>query len=171
MKSLAAIMCVLFMTALPSARIGAAEKNDTSDAGSIVEEIKPESKGDESDTIMGQVIQGRAFRIKNVMGQRVLNPDAEVIGTIDDLVVGKDGRIKYAILEHGGFLGIGDKLVPIPWDAVKSLEDRPELLVNVSAISLEKAPNIDPAKWPDISVPQWDKEIREYYVLQRKSNK
>jgi sporulation protein YlmC with PRC-barrel domain len=100
------------------------------------------------------------------MNHEVENPDGAVIGTIEDMIAGKDGRIDYVILGHGGLLGIGERLIPIPWKAVKSLPDEDTLLVNISIKSLEKAPNFEPKKWPDYTKPDWDTEIRQYYVVE-----
>lgn len=115
---------------------------------------------------LGVQIKGNPFRVSQVMNHEVENPDGVIIGTIEDMIAGKDGRIDYVILAHGGLLGIGERLVPIPWKAVKSLPTDDKLLVNISVKSLEKAPNFDPEKWPDFTKPDWDMEIREYYVLE-----
>lgn len=115
---------------------------------------------------LGAQIKGKPFRVSQVMNHEVENPDGAVIGTIEDMIAGKDGRIDYVILGHGGLLGIGERLIPIPWKAVKSLPDEDTLLVNISIKSLEKAPNFEPKKWPDYTKPDWDTEIRQYYVVE-----
>ena len=51
-------------------------------------------------------------------------PD-ERIGTVDDLIVGQDGRISEAVLSVGGFLRIGAKLVAVPYDRLR-FEERAE---------------------------------------------
>lgn len=125
-----------------------------------------QSGADTPTSTRGKVIKGGPFRVGEIVGKKVENPDGEVIGEITDMVAGQDGNIQYAVLNHGGFLGIGDKLVPIPWEAVKRLPDDNRLLVNVTKGALEKAPNFEPDKWPDFSEPAWNTEVRQYYVIQ-----
>ena len=58
------------------------------------------------------------MRVSEMLKTTVENRHKEKLGTIQDFMVGADGRLKYAILSHGGFLGIGDVLIPIPFDAL-----------------------------------------------------
>ncbi len=53
-----------------------------------------------------------------ILKTTVENRHREKLGTIQDLMVGVDGYQKYAVLCHGAFLGIGDVLIPIPFDAL-----------------------------------------------------
>ena len=46
-------------------------------------------------------------------------PRASTSATIDDIVIGKrDGHAEYAIMSFGGFLGIGEKYHPLPWESL-----------------------------------------------------
>ena len=55
---------------------------------------------------------------KTVIGSKVVNAQNEDLGKIEDLVVDAGaGRIAYAVLSFGGFLGMGDKYFAIPWNA------------------------------------------------------
>ena len=55
-----------------------------------------------------------------VIGSKVVNQQGEDLGTIEDIVVDVDvGRIAYAVLSFGGFLGMGDKYFAIPWEAFR----------------------------------------------------
>ena len=55
----------------------------------------------------------------DVIGATVRNAQNENIGSVADLVIGKDGQVKAAVLSVGGFLGIGDKHVAVPWTQVQ----------------------------------------------------
>ena len=60
-----------------------------------------------------------AFMVDKIIGSKVINLKGETLGKIEDLVVDIDtGSIVYAILDSGGFLGIGGKLVPVPWKSL-----------------------------------------------------
>lgn len=55
-----------------------------------------------------------AYRSSKVIGSTVYNKQNETVGKIDDLLISADGKIPYAVLSVGGFLGIGDKLIVVP---------------------------------------------------------
>ncbi len=112
----------------------------------------------------GQSLQ-RPLRVSEIQGMTVLTAQGQKIGKIDELVIGTDGMVKYAILSHGGVLGIGDRLIPIPWKAVKQGKDEKTLIVNISKESLEKAPSFDPKEWPNFTEPDWRKRVEVHYEL------
>ena len=59
------------------------------------------------------------YRSSKVVGSNVVNDANETIGTIDDLLVSYDGKQPYAVLSIGGFLGMGTRLVVVPYDLLK----------------------------------------------------
>jgi hypothetical protein len=59
------------------------------------------------------------YRASKVIGSTVLNDANESIGTIDDLLVSPDGKATYAVLSVGGFLGMGSKLVVVPYGSLQ----------------------------------------------------
>lgn len=59
------------------------------------------------------------YRASKVIGSSVVNDANETIGTIDDLLVSPDGKQPYAVLSIGGFLGMGKRLVVVPYDTLK----------------------------------------------------
>ncbi len=102
-------------------------------------------------------------RSSQITGMTVTNPQGEKLGKIDDLLIDQGGAVKYAILSHGGLLGIGDKLIPIPWKALKLGKEKTTLVVNVNKGALEKAPNFDPKDWPKVTSPDSLKKVDMYY--------
>ena len=59
------------------------------------------------------------YRSSKVVGSNVVNDANETIGKIDDLLVSRDGRQPYAVLSVGGSLGMGNRLVVVPYDLLK----------------------------------------------------
>ena len=58
-------------------------------------------------------------KASELIGMKVRGLSAdESIGSIDDLVISQDGRVKYAAVSFGGFAGIGDKLFAVPFEAI-----------------------------------------------------
>ncbi len=59
------------------------------------------------------------YRASKIIGGTVVNEANETVGKIDELLIGVDGKTPYAVLSVGGFLGIGDRLIVVPYDSLK----------------------------------------------------
>ncbi len=64
------------------------------------------------------------WRSSKVVGLNVYNGKAEKIGDINDLIIGTNGAVTHAIVGVGGFLGLGEKNVAIPFTSVKMSRDK-----------------------------------------------
>src|ERR1700753_1870455 len=64
------------------------------------------------------------YRASKVIGSSVVNDANETIGKIDDLLVSSDGKEPYAVLSVGGFLGMGTRLVVVPYDTLKFADNK-----------------------------------------------
>jgi hypothetical protein len=73
------------------------------------------------------------WRSSRIVGATVYNDHDERIGTVDDLIVGQDGRISEAVLSIGGFLRIGAKLVAVPYDQLRFEEQTETPTADVGA--------------------------------------
>jgi sporulation protein YlmC with PRC-barrel domain len=69
-------------------------------------------------TTSEQSVQGD-WRTSKIIGLNVYNDNNDNIGTISDLLTDKNGNIKAAVLGVGGFLGVGEHLVAVPFDKIK----------------------------------------------------
>jgi sporulation protein YlmC with PRC-barrel domain len=58
----------------------------------------------------------KGYRASKLTGASVYNDANEKVGTIDDIIIGQDSRALIAILQVGGFLGVGGKLVAVPYE-------------------------------------------------------
>ena len=67
-------------------------------------------------------IVAQGYRASKLRGSKVVNDQKENIGTLDDLIVGKD-KVLFAILEVGGFLGLGGHLVAVPYGSLTIGDD------------------------------------------------
>jgi hypothetical protein len=83
-----------------------------------------------------------AMAVTSYFKQSVYDPSNTKIGDILDLMVGKDGRITVAMVGVGGFLGIGEKTVAIPFDAlnVSQNNNQRRLTLNTTKDALKSAP-------------------------------
>ena len=64
------------------------------------------------------------YRASKVIGSSVVNDANETIGKIDDLLVSSNGKQPYAVLSVGGFLGMGTRLVVVPYDTLKFADNK-----------------------------------------------
>jgi sporulation protein YlmC with PRC-barrel domain len=64
-------------------------------------------------------VVAKGYRISKLVGATVINDKNEKIGTIDDVVADKDKKqLSFAVLQVGGFLGLGGQLVVVPYDSL-----------------------------------------------------
>ena len=103
-------------------------------------------------------------RVSDILKTTVENGRGEKLGTLHDLMVGGDGRLKYAILSHGGFLGIGDVLIPVPFDALIADEEKGTAVLDIDKQTLEKALNFESKTWPDFTAAEWEEKIDRYFA-------
>jgi hypothetical protein len=81
----------------------------------------------------------RGMRISLLLDSSVVNDTNDVIGTIDDLVVerGQPDHIAYAVLQVGGFLGVGGRLIAVEYGALRISEENDELKIVLPGASRE----------------------------------
>jgi sporulation protein YlmC with PRC-barrel domain len=104
------------------------------------------------------------LRSKTLFDYRVKSQQGEDLGKIEEVMIDMEmGRMAYAVLSFGGFLGLGNKWVPVPWDAVALQPDEKVLLLKLEKEKLQKAPNFEPATLPDLANRQWGAVIHTYY--------
>jgi sporulation protein YlmC with PRC-barrel domain len=63
------------------------------------------------------------WRASKVVGLNVYNDNNESLGSINDLLTDKSGNIKAAVISVGGFLGVGTRLVAVPFDKIKFVNE------------------------------------------------
>ncbi|MEX1232436.1 MAG: PRC-barrel domain-containing protein [Planctomycetaceae bacterium] len=117
---------------------------------------------------------GTNVRASQLIGMNIVNFEGESLGEVNDLVIdAQNGRIRYAAVEYGGFLGLGDKLFAVPFEAfeVRPEEDDPDdmlLVLNVNQETLEGATGFDDEHWPNFADPKFTSEIDKRYGIERR---
>lgn len=103
-------------------------------------------------------------RTGDLVGNNVVNSEHEDLGSIEEIVIDKtNGRVSYAVLSFGGFLGMGDKLFAIPWEALTLDKEDDTFVLDVDKKTLENAKGFDKDNWPNIADANWETEVYEYY--------
>jgi hypothetical protein len=59
------------------------------------------------------------YRSSKIVGSSVVNDRNETVGKIDDLIIARNDRALFAVLSVGGFLGVGNKLIAVPYAELK----------------------------------------------------
>jgi len=106
----------------------------------------------------------RVLSADTLAGDKVVNHKKEDLGKIEHLMIDLDtGRVVYAVLSFGGFLGMGDKLFAIPWNALTVDTVEKQFVFDVDKEKLEHAPGFDKDNWPNMADRTWGAEINTYY--------
>lgn len=100
-----------------------------------------------------------------IIGEPVINKQNEDLGKIHEIVIdAKEGRVAYAVLSFGGFMGMGNKLFALPWRAFDFDRTEHKLVLNVGKEKLKAAPGFDEnSRWPDFADRTWGNTIYTYY--------
>ncbi len=105
-----------------------------------------------------------ALKASTIIGAKVHNYQHEDIGKIEDFVMDtQSGRIAYAVLSFGGFLGIGDKLFAVPFQSLSWDPARECFMMEANKDRLKNAPGFDRNSWPKMGDRRWGSTIHNYY--------
>ncbi|MEZ5351863.1 MAG: PRC-barrel domain-containing protein [Bryobacteraceae bacterium] len=97
-------------------------------------------------------------------GDPVVNRKGEDLGKIEEIMVDlASGRVAYAVLSFGGFLGMGDKLFAIPWQSLQIDTVSKRAILDLSKERLESAPGFDKDNWPNMADRIWGESVYTHY--------
>lgn len=117
--------------------------------------------------VIDVVMSGPGPRIMSadtLEGDKVRNSADEDLGSIEHIMLDvPNGRVAYAVLSFGGFLGMGDKLFAVPWRALTLDTENKCFVLDASKERLEKAPGFDKDHWPSMADESWARGVHEYY--------
>jgi len=106
----------------------------------------------------------RLMGADTLLGNDVYNENEEDLGDVKEIMLDMtNGQVAYAVLSSGGFLGMGERLFAVPWDALKLDTANKRFILNVDKARLENAPGFDKDHWPDMADQTWKDEIEAFY--------
>ena len=98
-----------------------------------------------------------------VVGTAVYNANGDKLGSIDDVIIDKvSGRVRYAALEFGGFLGVGTDRYPLPWNMLKYDTGLDGYVVPLQKAQLENAPRYERTSVPTYTE-SYGRKVYDYY--------
>ena len=99
-----------------------------------------------------------------LLGNDVYSQNDEDLGDIKEIMLDmRTGKVSYAVLSYGGFLGVGEKLFAVPWQALKLDTVNKRFILNVDSAKLDSAPGFDKDHWPNMADPTQINSIHSYY--------
>lgn len=99
-----------------------------------------------------------------LIGEDVYNDQDEDLGDIKEIMLDmRSGRVSYAVLAFGGFLGMGEKLFAVPWNALTLDTVNKRFILKVTKERLKDAPGFESDHWPDMASTAWADTIHSYY--------
>jgi sporulation protein YlmC with PRC-barrel domain len=101
---------------------------------------------------------------KTLTGDSVVNTAGDNLGKIEAIMLDvASGRIAYAVLSFGGFLGMGTKLFALPWSVLTLDAPEKRFILDVSKEKLESAEGFDKDHWPTMADSSWATRLHEFY--------
>ncbi len=105
-----------------------------------------------------------ALSAGTLTGDKIRNPHGDQLGHLEEIVIDLDnGRVAYAVLAAGGFLGLGEKFFALPWDLITVDTETHELVVDLDQELLETAPGFDKDNWPATHDNSWLSDVYRFY--------
>ncbi|GEP04527.1 PRC-barrel domain-containing protein [Methylobacterium oxalidis] len=99
-----------------------------------------------------------------VIGTDVRRPDGERVGRIERLMLDKaSGRVAYAVMSFGGFLGLGESYHTLPWAVLRFVPDFDAYVVDVTEAQLRAAPPRTPEGTDPAEDSAWEEHIHRHY--------
>ncbi|ANC93139.1 PRC-barrel domain containing protein [Azospirillum humicireducens] len=118
----------------------------------------------EAAALQDSIAHPRAIAADDLEEAKLRSPDGKDLGSITELVIDPaTGRIAYAVVELGGFLGIGDSDFPVPWALFQPSGDG--YVLNVPKDKLTNAPRFDDRNRPNMNDRQWAMAVHTYYGI------
>jgi sporulation protein YlmC with PRC-barrel domain len=106
---------------------------------------------------IGKTVEGVA---NDVRGRKVIDKDGKDLGKVHDLLIDdNEGKVRFLLIEHGGFLGMGETKSFVPVDAITRITED-EVFINHTRDHVAGAPGYDPAL---INDPVYHEGIYSYY--------
>jgi sporulation protein YlmC with PRC-barrel domain len=102
--------------------------------------------------------------VDDVSGTEIRNAKDQWLGTIDDVVLDpRSGQISFVVVERGGFLGLGEDHVVVPWKALNATRDLNAFVLNVDDQTMKGAPKVDADRVGDRALYQQQRQKAEQY--------
>jgi len=107
---------------------------------------------------------GGKVSVAKIMNSEIRSSDNEYIGHVEDVILDANGAPGYVIVEHGGFLGIGEEQAAIPFKSLQVTPDREAMFVPLTTDQFEKAPRFKRESVGWMKDKTWRRSVDGYYA-------
>ena len=110
----------------------------------------------------------RLMTANTLTGDEVRNRNGDVLGKIDEIMIDVPrGKVAYAVMSSGGFLGLGTKLFAIPWSALTLDTANKCFVMDADPARFENAEGFDKDNWPSAPDTGWNERTYDYWGAKR----
>jgi len=133
---------------------------------------KTKTIGTHNDEV-GTMKGGYSILGSKLIGMEVENPQGENLGEVKDIMIDSTGRVRYAAVSYGGFMGMGDKMYAVPLDAFTYKRDKDmfyddvTLILNVTQEQLKDDMGFDNKNWPNLDDEGYRNDLNTRYKIIR----
>ena len=139
-----------------------ARRDELVDAGVMVD-VDDQERVSQLESAPQVTALEQPLRAGDMIGSALRNTRDEYLGEISDVVFDPENRsITHALVEVGGFLGLGEDVVAVPLSALRVTDDRETYVVALTPERLEEAPRVE---GDTLQKPDWQQENDLYYAL------
>ncbi|QDU40934.1 PRC-barrel domain protein [Maioricimonas rarisocia] len=147
------------------------EDKDRTQQRTTIEARKP--SGIQSAGRLDDKLSGANIRASEFIGMNIQNAQGEGLGEVNDIVIdASNGKVRYAAVTYGGFLGLGNKMFAVPFGAFEVRTEEGDsddyiLVLNVTQSQLEGAQGFNEDNWPDFGDRTFTDEVDRRYGVER----
>lgn len=166
---LAFAVCVLLVVASAQAQ---RTKDDAPRPGNRPNPNQSDNNRDEAGQL-DAATRGANIRASQMIGMAIENSQGQSVGEVNDIVIDAvNAEVRYAAVTYGGFLGIGNKMFAVPFEAFEVKHDPDDanthiLVLDVTQQQLDGAEGFDESHWPDFSDSEFTDELDRRYGVDR----
>jgi len=106
------------------------------------------------------------YRASKILGATLRNAQSESLGSVEDLLLDRNSKVAFAIVGHGGVLGIGENYIPVPWSKL-TFADREDtgLVATIDSTKeqLEKAPLVKGDTYATMLAPGFTDQVCKFF--------
>jgi sporulation protein YlmC with PRC-barrel domain len=123
-----------------------------------------------------QKTSATTIRVSQLMGMDIVNSRGQDVGEVHDVVLdGETGRLRYLAVTYGGFLGFGDKLFAVPYEAFRYQVDPDDgdeyvFVLDVTQQQMEGAQGFDQDNWPNFADKTFTADLDRRYRIERRDS-
>lgn len=111
------------------------------------------------------------FGAKTFLGDEVYNQSEDRLRTLKEFRLDLNGgRICYAVMSFGGFMGVGEKLFALPWRALTLDAENECFVLDIAEERLMSSPGFAKRHWPDMTDAAWVQDINTFYGIKPESH-